>query len=128
MIPAIEFPGPFAEQVATELGRAVGMIRAKGACAVVSLGPIYVEAAEQGAWTREQAALEARVAKLGLAASVVADGAISTDRFRSLDTYDHPTAAAGTIWADSVIRRLTSQSQSPCVSSLAKAGHLSAPS
>jgi hypothetical protein len=127
-IPTVPFAGPFANDVAGQLRQAVEAIRARGGCPLLTLGPIYVDAREQEQWRREQERTEARVAKLGLALSVVTDGVINTDRSLFLDNYEHPAAAESEIWTDSIIRRLTSQSQSPCGRSLAKAEHIPSPS
>ena len=122
-IPTLPFAGRFADQVAVELRKTVENFRARGACPLITLGPIFVDADEQEQWRREQNATEARVAKLGLALSVITDGAVNTDRSLFLDSYEHPTAAERAIWTERVISRLVSRSQSPCSRSLARAEH-----
>ncbi|GGF03727.1 hypothetical protein GCM10011611_06480 [Aliidongia dinghuensis] len=121
-ISTIPFPGGYANDAVAELRQAVAAIRAKGACPLLTLGPVYVDARDEARWLREQQIVEARIAKLGLASSVITDGAISTDRSLFLDGYEHPAASEGAIWTDRVIGRLTSPSQGPCAGSLAKAG------
>ncbi|HLZ65661.1 MAG TPA: hypothetical protein VKQ29_05485 [Aliidongia sp.] len=123
-IDVVPFSGRFADRAVPELRQIVEMIRARGACAVLAPGPIYVDQGERENWQRETDAAEARLAKLGLARAVVADDIINTDRSLFLDGYEHPSDRGRKLWSERIVDRLVSKSSSPCSSNLAKAEHL----
>jgi len=120
-IPPLPFDGSISDEASAEVRQTVEVLRAKGACPVIALGPILVDPREREKWLKEQSATEARIAKLGLANATISEGLVNTDRGLFLDTYEHPAASERAAWTDRVIQRLVSKYQSPCAGSMAKA-------
>src|SRR5579859_2481147 len=122
-IPTLPYVGRISDGVVADLAQAAARLRKLGACPLLTLGPIFVEPKERDRWLGEQSAAEARVAELGLSASVITDGMVNTDRSLFLDGFEHPAPSERVIWTRRVVERLVSPTQSPCSRSLAKAEH-----